>query len=159
MGPGLQYSLKRQIPNLQTFPVLYAASLLTNVSPARTDRASMNEGVKAFQKAEDAGCSTIVAGGYSQGAAVMHNVIQKMLSPSIKQKIAGVALFGDTRNYQDSAHILNFPRERSRVWCNSGDGVCNGALNVNAAHLAYGAGTTSEAATWLLGRISSMGRG
>jgi predicted esterase len=69
IGPSLQSALKRQIPGLQTFPVLYAASIGTNISNDRTDAASIAKGVDAFNKA--AGCSVLVAGGYSQGAAVV----------------------------------------------------------------------------------------
>ena len=130
---------------------------MTNISPARTDPVSISKGVTAFKQAS-AKCNIIVAGGYSQGAAVMHNVVGKSLDSSIKEKIAGVALFGDTRNLQDGGHIPNFPKERSKVWCNLSDGVCGGALLVNAGHLSYGPGTTSEAATWLVSRINAMGR-
>jgi hypothetical protein len=69
IGPSLQTALKKQIPGVQTFPVLYAASLGTNISNDRTDAASIAEGVKAFNKA--AGCGVLIAGGYSQGAAVV----------------------------------------------------------------------------------------
>jgi len=159
IGPGLMSALSYKIPGLQQFPVYYSASLLTNVWLERTDTESIQKGVEAFNKAEAAGCKTIIAGGYSQGAAVMHNVIARKLSPATKAKIAGVALFGDTRNTQDRGHIPNFPQERSKVWCNAGDGVCDGGLVVNAAHLSYGPGTTSEAANWLVGRIQAMQRG
>lgn len=69
IGPSLQSALKKQIPGLQTFPVLYAASIGTNISNDRTDAASIAKGVEAFNKA--ASCSVLVAGGYSQGAAVV----------------------------------------------------------------------------------------
>lgn len=132
---------------MKTFPVKYAAKLETNSSPQRTDQASINKGVEAFKDAKD--CKVIVAGGYSQGAAVMHNVISKSLDAGIKGKIAGVALFGDTRNKQDNSHIPNFPTERSRVWCNKNDGVCGGALNVNGGHLSYGSDQINQAAEYL----------
>jgi cutinase len=87
----------------------------------------------------------------------MHNVVAK-LDASLKSKIAGVALFGDTRNKQDGGHIPNFPQEKSRVWCNRDDGVCGGGLNVNAGHLSYSNAQINEAATWLAGRAKG-GRG
>ena len=86
----------------------------------------------------------------------MHNVVSK-LDGSLKSKIAGVALFGDTRNKQDNGHIPNFPQEKSRVWCNKNDGVCGGALNVNGGHLSYSSAQINEAATWLAGRAKSGG--
>jgi cutinase len=138
-----------------TFPVLYAASLGTNVSAQRTDAASIAKGVEAFKKAQ--GCKVIVAGGYSQGAAVMHNVVGKSLDEGIKKKIAGVALFGDTRNQQDKGHIPNFPTERSRVWCNKNDGVCGGQLNVNGGHLSYSGAQISEAGAYLADLAKKMG--
>ncbi|TID19720.1 putative cutinase 1 [Venturia nashicola] len=155
IGPALQSALKRQIPNVQTFPVYYAASLGTNISMDRTDAASIAKGVEAFQKAS--GCEKILAAGYSQGAAVMHNVVQKKLSSEQKQKLLAVALFGDTRNKQDGGHIKDFPTEKTRVWCNPTDGVCGGALNVNAGHLAYSGSQINEAATFLAKAVKSGG--
>jgi cutinase len=115
VGLPLEPLLKRKIPNLKTFPVLYGASLATNISPARTDAKSINTGVQTFERAAKA-CPIIIAGGYSQGAAVMHNVIGKRLSSDIKSRIAGVALYGDTRNKQDHGVIPNFPADRVKVW-------------------------------------------
>jgi len=161
VGQKLEAALKKKLPGMQTFAVGYAASLLTNLSTERTDKASIEEGKKAFEKAASA-CpnAKIIGGGYSQGAAVMHNTIglTKSLSDSLKEKIVGIALFGDTRNQQDKGHIPNFPTERSRVWCNQGDGVCGGQLNVNAGHMSY-ASSIDEAADWLVQKVKSGGGG
>jgi cutinase len=154
IGPQLQKALQTRLPGLRTIPVDYAARLETNISAQRTDAASIAKGNSAFQSA--ANCKVIIAGGYSQGAAVMHNVVSK-LEGGVKSKIAGVALFGDTRNKQDGGHIPNFPQEKSRVWCNKNDGVCDGGLNVNAGHLSYSNSQITEAATWLAGRAKSTG--
>jgi cutinase len=85
----------------------------------------------------------------------MHNVVGRSLDASTKAKIAGVALFGDTRNKQDGGHIRNFPREKSRVWCKKGDGVCTGTLLVGASHLAYNSAEANQAATWLASRAKA----
>lgn len=148
IGPQLERALKSKLPGLRTIPVQYAASLATNMSAQRTDAASIAKGNAAFSQASS--CRVIVAGGYSQGAAVMHNVVSK-LDGSLKSKVAGVALFGDTRNKQDGGHIPNFPSQKSRVWCNKNDGVCGGGLNVNAGHLSYSGTQINEAASWLAG--------
>jgi len=158
VGLPLEPALRALIPGLKTFPVMYSASLATNISPARTDQTSIAKGVAAFQRASEA-CRVLVAGGYSQGAAVMHNVISKSLDAGLKAKIAGVALFGDTRNQQDKGHIPNFPTERSKVWCNANDGVCGGALNVNAGHLAYSGTQINEAAKYLGDLAKKFGGG
>ncbi|KAF2674119.1 cutinase [Microthyrium microscopicum] len=155
IGPALQSALARKLPGLKTYPVKYAASITTNISIQRTDAASIAIGKQTFEQA--AGCKTILAGGYSQGAAVMHNVVSKSLSAELKGKVAGVALFGDTRNSQDKGHIPNFPNERSKVWCNPSDGVCGGQLLVNVGHLTYSNSQINEAATWLAGRAKAGG--
>jgi cutinase len=137
---------------MRTFPVLYSASIATNISPTRTDAKSISKGVSTFNQAQN--CRVIVAGGYSQGAAVMHNSVSK-LSAALKSKIAGVALFGDTRNLQDGGHIKNFPRDRSKVWCKAGDGVCRGTLAVGASHLSYSQVEAQSAGTWLAQKAKS----
>jgi cutinase len=137
--------------------VPYAASITTNVSPARTDAKSINIGVQTFQRASQA-CNTIVAGGYSQGAAVMHNVIGGKLSPEIKSKIAGVVLFGDTRNTQDRSQIPNFPKAKAKVFCNSSDNVCKGGLSVGLGHLSY-SNQVGPAATFLVNKYRTKGKG
>jgi len=152
VGPKLQAALRTRLPGMRTFPVLYSASIATNISPARTDPSSISKGVSTFNQAQ--GCRVIVAGGYSQGAAVMHNSVSK-LNAALKNKIAGVALFGDTRNKQDAGHIRNFPKDRSRVWCKTGDGVCKGTLAVGASHLAYSQVEAQSAATWLAQKAKS----
>jgi hypothetical protein len=127
------------------------------VSPARTDAKSIQIGVTAFERAAKA-CSVIVAGGYSQGAAVMHNVISKRLSSDIKSRIAGVVLYGDTRNKQDGGQIPNFPADKVKVFCNKNDGVCGGMLVVNGGHLAY-ANQIGAGASFLAERVKSFRSG
>lgn len=127
------------------------------MSPARTDAKSVNIGVQAFERAAKA-CPVIIAGGYSQGAAVMHNVIGGKLSESIKSKIAGVVLYGDTRNKQDRGKIPNFPKEKVKVFCNSSDGVCGGQLLVNTGHLLY-ADKIGPGASFLADRVNAYGKG
>lgn len=129
---------------------------MTNINTLRTDSASIKKGIEAFELASQK-CQIIIAGGYSQGAAVMHNVVgaKTTLKPEIRSRIAAVALFGDTRNKQDNGHIINFPNDRSKVWCNPSDGVCSGALIVNAGHMSYGSGTIKEAAQWIKSRVQA----
>jgi cutinase len=99
--------------------------------------------------------SVIVAGGYSQGAAVTHAAI-KNLSSAVKNKIVGVVTFGDTRNQQDGGQIPGYPRDRTLIICNPGDLVCSGTLIIAAPHLAYGP-RVPEAVTFLTSRIRASG--
>ena len=49
--------------------------------------------------------SIIVTGGYSQGSAVNHRAIEE-LSASVKDRIAGVVLYGDTQKLQVSSRAI-----------------------------------------------------
>jgi cutinase len=81
--------------------------------------------------------SIIVAGGYSQGAAVNHRAIED-LPAAVQDRIAGVVLYGDTQKQQDKEQIPNFPKDKVEIICQLGDAVCNGVLTVLPAHLTYG---------------------
>lgn len=117
----------------------YAASIGTNVLPGGTDRAStrlMQDILNAM--ASQCPDSVIVAGGYSQGAAVNHRAIES-LDTAVQDQIAGVVLYGDTQKQQDNDQIPNFPANKVQIICQVGDAVCRGTLTVLPAHLTYGA--------------------
>jgi cutinase len=90
--------------------------------------------ISMAQKCPD---SVIVAGGYSQGAAVNHRAIEE-LDSSVQDQIAGVVLYGDTQKMQDRNQIPKFPKDKVKIICQLGDAVCHGTLSVLPAHLTYG---------------------
>jgi len=96
-----------------------------------------------------------VGGGYSQGAAVMVASVRR-LPEATKAKIAGVVLYGNTRNKQEHGKIPNFPEDKALTICKASDGVCGGALLVTAGHLAY-QGDVPKAVSFLEERISAQG--
>ncbi|GAB1727453.1 hypothetical protein NU195Hw_g5942t1 [Hortaea werneckii] len=116
----------------------YDATLGANLLPEGTTSGAYNEAIRLFTLANTK-CpgSTVVAGGYSQGAAVMVASIRR-LSSTIQNQIAGVVLYGNTRNAQENGKIPNFPNDKVETICALTDGVCYGTLTVTAGHLSYG---------------------
>ncbi|KAI7162060.1 hypothetical protein KC331_g8152 [Hortaea werneckii] len=104
----------------------YDATLGANVLPEGTTSAAYNEAIRLFTLANT-----------NQGAAVMVASIRR-LSTTIKNQIAGVVLYGNTRNAQENGKIPNFPTDRVETICALTDGVCYGTLTVTAGHLSYG---------------------
>jgi cutinase len=134
----------------------YAATLADNAYPAGTSQGAIDEAKKMFnmanQKCPDA---AVVAGGYSQGTAVMSNSVSQ-LSSTVQDQIKGVVLFGYTKNKQNGGRIPNFPTDKTKVFCNTGDEVCNGSLTITAAHFGYGPAASGEAPRWLIEKIGSV---
>ena len=62
----------------------------------------------------------------------------RRLSSTIQNQIAGVVLYGNTRNAQENGNIPNFPNDKVETICALTDGVCYGTLTVTAGHLSYG---------------------
>lgn len=132
--------------------------LSTNALPRGTTSAAIREAIGLFELA-DSKCpdSIIVGAGYSQGAAVMNAAVED-LDSDIQEKVAGVVLYGSTRNLQTGGHIPNFPREKSLTICAATDGVCFGTLLVTPGHLTY-ADDVPDAVEYLAERIEAEGFG
>lgn len=136
--------------------VEYPAAIVTNVIPSgaspegvRNLRDLLNE---ANQRCPD---SILLASGYSQGAAIVHKVFEDGLSASVKQQIAGIVLFGDTRRLQTGGRIAGYPADRTLVICNVGDLVCVGTLVITPAHIGYPA-RVPEAVDFMEARIQAV---
>jgi len=164
MGPVVCSGLKKNFPDqvaCQGVGGAYSAGLAENVAPAGTTPAAIAEATKMFTTANSK-CpqAVLVAGGYSQGTAVMMNSISK-LPANIKSKLAGVVLFGYTKNGQKKGGIPDFPQGKIHVYCSSSDGVCNGALLVTAGHFSYmGDGSGPQSIAFLTEKIKgAMGTG
>ena len=132
-----------------------------NLTPGGGDPAGITEAVKDYNMAASKCPKTIITGGgYSQGAAITHRAVEK-LSANVKARIAAIVLFGDTQRKQDKEQIKGFPVGRTKTFCNgygelaknSKDGVCNGALMVNAGHMSYG-GSFAPAANFIASKVA-----
>ncbi|ETS85210.1 hypothetical protein PFICI_03235 [Pestalotiopsis fici W106-1] len=80
--------------------------------------------------------AAILVSGYSQGAAMVHASI-KRVTATVKARINAAVTFGDTRNEQDGGTIPGISADRTLIICNDGDEVCDGTLEITAAHLQY----------------------
>ncbi|KAK3308345.1 cutinase-domain-containing protein [Chaetomium strumarium] len=91
--------------------------LQDNFLPAGTSRAAIDEAKRlltlANQKCPDA---AVVAGGYSQGTAVVASAVGE-LAAGIREQVKGVVLFGYTKKLQNAGRIPNFPADRTKVYC------------------------------------------
>ena len=92
----------------------------------------------------------------SQGAALVHRAIED-LSDSIKNQIVGVVTYGDTQNLQDGGRIPNFPTNKLKIICNTGDLVCVGTLTILTPHLDY-VRRVPEAVSFLTGKLQAAGK-
>ncbi|KAH7469589.1 Cutinase 3 [Fusarium oxysporum f. sp. matthiolae] len=135
----------------------YRATLGDNALPRGTSSAAIREMLGHFndanQKCPDA---VLIAGGYSQGAALAAASVTDV-DAGIREKIAGVVLFGYTKNLQNRGKIPSYPEDRTKVFCNTGDLVCTGSLIVAAPHLAYQSVASGAAPEFLIQKADAAG--
>ncbi|RHZ47804.1 hypothetical protein CDV55_100527 [Aspergillus turcosus] len=156
VGPGVCSSLKNDLgPDkvaCQGVGGAYTAQLIPNILPQNTDPASIKAATDMFDLA-NAKCpnTKIVAGGYSQGSAVIDWAIRG-LDSDLKAKVKGVVLFGFTRNVADKGQIPGYPKDETKIYCALGDLVCDNTLIITPAHLSYGA-DAGDAAKFLASKV------
>lgn len=80
------------------------------------------------------------------------------LSAPVKNRLAGVVLFGYTKNKQNSGKIPKYPGDRVLTFCDPKDGVCGGGLSVTAGHFVYVRnGDIGKAVDFLAGNLAKAG--
>ncbi|KAI1491415.1 carbohydrate esterase family 5 protein [Biscogniauxia mediterranea] len=138
VGPPMSDGLKAAfgVENVATQGVDYYGFLETNFYPGGAPPWGIYDMQVLLTTAAACPDSKIVAGGYSQGAALTHRAIEG-LGQSVKDKIAAVVTFGDTQTLQDGGRIRGFPPDRTLIICNVGDIVCTGTLYTYPVHYDY----------------------
>jgi len=136
-------------------PQGYSASLADNFKTGGSSSTSINT-MKTLLEQVASKCpnAKILAGGYSQGTAVAARSIEK-LAPAVRNRILGVVLFGYTQNKQLNGGVPGLPKDRVKVFCNPGDEVCTGTLNIKAAHFQYSGKPLNEAVQFLLSKVKN----
>jgi cutinase len=133
----------------------YLADLGSNALPGGTSSAAIAEAVRLFNMANTKCPDTpIVAGGYSQGTAVIAGAIPK-LDAALRERVVGTVLFGYTKNLQNRGGISNYPASSLKVYCATGDMVCTGSLIITAMHFSYFDEAAGPAPKFLQGRIGN----
>ncbi|EPE30730.1 alpha/beta-Hydrolase [Glarea lozoyensis ATCC 20868] len=75
----------------------------------------------------------VVVSGYSQGGQLVHNAARQ-LSAAVSAKVSSVVIFGDP-NYGSAVGTI--PASKVKVFCHTGDNICEGGITVTSAHLNY----------------------
>jgi cutinase len=154
-GVPLASSLSSAIPGIwiQGVGGPYTATLGDNFLSAGTSQAAINEAIRLINLASTK-CpnAAILTGGYSQGTAVIFNALSG-LSASVKDKVKGAVLFGYTKNRQNGGRIPNYPTDRTKVFCNQGDRVCEGTLIIAQPHFEYTNVARGEGAQFLASKV------
>ncbi|SPJ87035.1 probable cutinase 1 precursor [Fusarium torulosum] len=137
----------------------YTAGVGENALPRGTTPAAIRQMVGHFEEANTK-CpkAVIVAAGYSQGAALAAAATTDV-DDAIREKIAGVVLFGYTKNLQNQGKIPSYPEDRTKVFCNAGDLVCTGTLIVAGPHLLYQSAASGGAPEFLIEKADAAGAG
>ncbi|RAL12886.1 cutinase precursor [Aspergillus homomorphus CBS 101889] len=157
IGPQLCQALKAQIsPNrvaCQGVEGQYVGLIKPNFLDYNTDPKSIQTAKTTIEEAASKCPNTqIVAGGYSQGSAVIDYAVQELNSDT-RNKLKGVVLFGFTRNKQDHGQIPGYPQDKVKVYCAPGDVVCDGILVITPSHQVYGV-NAGDAADFLARQVN-----
>ncbi|KAI9155009.1 carbohydrate esterase family 5 protein [Paramyrothecium foliicola] len=131
----------------------YNADLISNLLPGGTSSAAIGEARRLYNLANSK-CpnAAVVTGGYSQGAAVVSGALGG-LSATVKEQVKGAVLFGNTQNQQNNGRIPNYPTDRTVIYCEDGDLVCEGTLIIAPPHFEYLDEAQDEAPRFLISRI------
>lgn len=154
VGPALASALKKQYNNdvaIQgiDYPADFAGTATGSITPAQAQGAvQMNKlANQLFTSCPD---TKIVLSGYSQGAQQVHGALINLGANG--NKIAAAVTFGDPLQAQK---FQNIDAGKTKIFCNQGDGVCQDAFIISAAHLSYAQDSIQPATQFIATQIPS----
>ena len=158
VGEAFVDSLRSKVPgrSVGVYAVNYPATddfVRSSLAGAGDARAHVQSVVGSCPK------TRMVLGGYSQGAAVI-DMVTEQLPPEVADHVAAVALFGNPKSalartygggYLPALSPLYHPKTIDL--CAPDDPICSEGTNEAAHHLYDQNGMTTEAATFVAGKL------
>jgi cutinase len=158
VGQSFVDALRSQINgrSLGVYPINYPA---TQAFAASADDGANDASAHVQDTATRCPNTRIVLGGFSQGAGVI-DLATAALPPEAADHVAAVALFGNPSSALASSLLgIAFPaigplyNSKTIDLCATDDPVCSGGMNVLAHGSYVQSGMTSQAATFVAGRL------
>ncbi|KAK8069889.1 cutinase [Apiospora phragmitis] len=153
-GPALANALKSALGDARVAAqgVAYSASLLGNLNSGGAPASEAQSMATLIgQVASKCPSASIVIAGYSQGAAMVHRAAEK-LTTAARARVAAAVTFGDTQKAQDNGRVPTIDAGRTRIFCNSGDRVCEGTLIITGAHSDY-TSSVAPAVSFIMSKV------
>ncbi|KAF2146200.1 carbohydrate esterase family 5 protein [Aplosporella prunicola CBS 121167] len=154
VGPALSTQLSTALSSdLATQGVTYAAdvngAIQGSISPktaqGATTMASLTKDVVA--RCPD---TKVVLAGYSQGAQQVHGALMNLDGAALKA-VAAVVTFGDPLS---KTAFQGVDAAKTKVYCATGDQVCDGMFVITAAHLSYATASVPGAVDFVKGLVA-----
>jgi len=145
VGPALQRALEAKFPGQVRaegirYPADFGGAFSGGMNSAAA-KGAIEMGRVAKSIMQSCPETKIVLAGYSQGAEQVHGALAKPNLGDLGAKIAAAITYGDpmaTIAAKMNVGIWGcLPEDRTKVFCNKGDGVCGGAFSISAAHMSY----------------------
>ncbi|KAI5777890.1 cutinase [Geopyxis carbonaria] len=153
VGPELSAHLHALLPSFGMQGVVYPALLADNLNSGGTTPEAVDAMVSLLTRvATECPDSTIVAGGYSQGSAVVARGLMKA-AKDVRARVKAVVMFGYTQNKQLKGTVPGMEKSSVKVYCNPLDLICSGSLVLTPTHFTYTGKSTKDAANFVVSRI------
>ncbi|TID16805.1 cutinase-domain-containing protein [Venturia nashicola] len=147
VGPSLARQLRSTYGNnnVAVQGVDYGAGFLGAMTGAMMQGDGVGNMLKHTKTVMDKCPETkVILSGYSQGAEQVHGTIEKMGVGAVK--LGAAITFGDPLYLLGQWYSM--PKARTKVYCATGDFVCDAMFLITPSHLAYTVSDTAAAAKW-----------